>query len=149
MKTFITALFIWMAISFTTNAQPSEYSPSDFITSPSTRMFDADFNQTTDSKRASFKGQLIYHNGENVQVRMYRIKSNTLLFEGEFTSIDLKIKEGHFTFYYPNGKVESEGVYKNDIKIGEWKRYQLDGSEKPSLYYTDERYSMLTNMKVQ
>jgi hypothetical protein len=43
----ISILFIWMAISFPTNLQPPEFAPSDFDSTSSSCLFDADFNKTS------------------------------------------------------------------------------------------------------
>jgi len=37
------------------------------------------------------------------------------------------IKEGSYKRYYSNGNIEEEGMYKNDQKVGTWKKYSFDG----------------------
>jgi antitoxin component YwqK of YwqJK toxin-antitoxin module len=37
-------------------------------------------------------------------------------------------RNGLWTFYYPNGKAESEGHYENGEQIGKWKFYNRWGS---------------------
>jgi antitoxin component YwqK of YwqJK toxin-antitoxin module len=37
---------------------------------------------------------------------------------------------GHNVFYYPNGKVASEGEFKNNVPVGIWKSYYQDGTLK-------------------
>ena len=53
------------------------------------------------------------------------------------------IEHGQFKFYYPNGQVESEGMYDRGVRVGTWKRYTFDGSSKPDRYYNPEGASNL------
>lgn len=43
------------------------------------------------------------------------------------------VKEGAFTYYFESGNKQSEGMYKNDKREGEWKHYRDDA--QPSLWY--------------
>lgn len=45
------------------------------------------------------------------------------------------IENGLFTFYFSNGKVESEGAYEMGLKSGSWKRYTRDGNRRADRYY--------------
>lgn len=146
MKTLLSQLILWLAVSFSVNAQPSVDISNNNDHTSKTYFLNADFEHVNDLDNADFKVHMIEENHLGVHVRMYRIKSNTLLCTGTFASEELTIKDGKFTFYYPNGNVESKGEYKDNIKIGEWKRFELDGSEKPSLHYTHERYELLTDL---
>lgn len=38
------------------------------------------------------------------------------------------IRDGHSLSFYPNGRIRYVGEYKNDVKVGEWKFYNEDGS---------------------
>jgi antitoxin component YwqK of YwqJK toxin-antitoxin module len=145
MKTLLSQLILWLAVSFSVNAQPSKYFPNSNESSQNTCYVNAEFDRVH-RENAEFKAHLVDQNEQGVHVRIYRMKSNTLLCTGIYESEDLTTRNGLFVFYYPNGKIESSGRYKDDIKVGEWKRYTIDGTEKPSLYYTDERFSMLTSL---
>ena len=37
------------------------------------------------------------------------------------------IKDGWYKRYYSNGNIEEEGMYKNDQKVGIWKKYSYEG----------------------
>jgi antitoxin component YwqK of YwqJK toxin-antitoxin module len=37
------------------------------------------------------------------------------------------IKDGSYKRYHSNGNIEEEGIYKNDQKVGIWKKYSYDG----------------------
>jgi hypothetical protein len=45
------------------------------------------------------------------------------------------IEHGQFTFFYPSGQAESSGHYDRGVRVGTWKRYNPDGSERPERYY--------------
>jgi hypothetical protein len=55
---------------------------------------------------------------------------------GEYTAVGKKyLEDGHFTFFYPDGKIESEGEYVRGVKVGSWKRYDQTGKRKQDRYY--------------
>jgi antitoxin component YwqK of YwqJK toxin-antitoxin module len=45
--------------------------------------------------------------------------------------------DGTCLYYYENGSIQSEGVYKNGRKSGVWKRFNVDGSSKTDRVYSD------------
>jgi hypothetical protein len=56
--------------------------------------------------------------------------------EGSYLDMDLTVADGEFTYYYPNGNVESKGNYANGRKTGVWHRYNADGSARAERIYT-------------
>jgi hypothetical protein len=48
------------------------------------------------------------------------------------------IENGVFTFFHPNGKMESTGAYERGARIGVWKRFDADGKPKPDRFYSPE-----------
>jgi hypothetical protein len=56
---------------------------------------------------------------------------------------DKYLEDGSFTFYYKMGNKECEGDYEKGARVGHWKRYNPDGSEKPTRYYNPEGAAML------
>jgi len=48
------------------------------------------------------------------------------------------LEDAHFTFYFQNGQIESEGEYDLGIKVGYWKRYDSKGNRKTDRYYPTE-----------
>lgn len=56
--------------------------------------------------------------------------------EGSYINEELTQPNGEFTYYYPNGNVESKGMYANGVKTGTWYRYNEDGSPKAERNYT-------------
>ncbi|MFT3885026.1 MAG: hypothetical protein QM724_06220 [Flavobacteriales bacterium] len=47
--------------------------------------------------------------------------------EGEYFDQQLRVENGHFTFYHPDGKVESTGDYAMGNKSGVWQRFDKWG----------------------
>lgn len=58
-----------------------------------------------------------------------------LKMEGWYADVGMQTPEGGFTYYYRNGEVESKGVYREGAKVGIWKRYTTNGTEKPEKVY--------------
>lgn len=64
---------------------------------------------------------------------------NQVKAKGNFIEIGKKfLEDGHFVYYYPSGKIESEGEFVRGVKVGNWKRYDQNGQRKPDRYYPVE-----------
>jgi hypothetical protein len=62
-----------------------------------------------------------------------------VIFEGRYIPWkNTYIEDGLFTFFYPDGKIESSGSYERGARTGVWKRYQPDGSARPNRFYPPE-----------
>ncbi len=48
------------------------------------------------------------------------------------------LEDGHFTYYYQNGQIESEGEFDRGVKVGSWKRFDQNGKRKSDKYYPAE-----------
>ncbi|MBK9421363.1 MAG: hypothetical protein IPN44_09975 [Flavobacteriales bacterium] len=51
-----------------------------------------------------------------------------LRMQGAYLDSALAVQDGVFTYYHPNGRMESEGRYVAGIKSGTWVRYAIDGA---------------------
>lgn len=58
--------------------------------------------------------------------------------EGRYTDPELQIEDGQFTFYHPNGKVESSGAYAQGWKSGVWQRFDQWGHPLSEKIYDPE-----------
>jgi hypothetical protein len=58
--------------------------------------------------------------------------------EGTFTDRSLQVEHGAFTFYHPNGKVESKGQYVMGHKSGVWLRFDQWGRPLAEKVYDPE-----------
>jgi antitoxin component YwqK of YwqJK toxin-antitoxin module len=64
--------------------------------------------------------------------------------EGEYVAIGKKfIEDGHFIYYHPNGKIESEGEFQRGVKVGTWMRFDNTGKRKQDRYYPAESADMI------
>lgn len=55
--------------------------------------------------------------------------------DGRYMDAEYRVPDGHFVFYYPNGKVESEGSYVKGNKDGIWERHDKWGRELAEKVY--------------
>nr|MDQ3101194.1 hypothetical protein [Bacteroidota bacterium] len=55
---------------------------------------------------------------------------------GSYLDTELLNENGLFTFYHPNGAVESRGMFDKGLKSGTWSRFQSDGTPKAERNYT-------------
>ena len=58
--------------------------------------------------------------------------------EGRYVDPDLRIEDGVFTFYHPNGKIESTGAYAQGWKSGVWQRFDQWGRPLSEKVYDPE-----------
>jgi hypothetical protein len=59
---------------------------------------------------------------------------------GRYLDEALHVADGTFTYYYPNGNVESTGQFVNGWKQGTWSRYAEDGSPKAERIYAGREW---------
>ena len=93
-----------------------------------TTYFDAHWEKTTQEK-AVYYGTVTLNDNGSCNAKDYYI-SGTPQMSGQYRSAAKKIKEGVFTYFHENGKISSEGGYKNNFRIGEWKWYYPNGQLK-------------------
>ncbi len=68
---------------------------------------------------------------------------DNLKIEGQYIERNAKyIEDGYFKYFFPDGRVESEGQYQSGVKIGHWKRFDFAGNPKPDRYYPPSSASM-------
>jgi antitoxin component YwqK of YwqJK toxin-antitoxin module len=68
-------------------------------------------------------------------VKDYSI-DHILIMDGEYAANGQK--NGLFTFYYPNGKVQASGNYENNKLFGRWHYYYANGKEKAEIYFAGD-----------
>ena len=87
------------------------------------------------------KGQAAFYlepggnNGTGGYVAKIYTLDGVLKADGEYADADCRIPNGHFVFYHPNGKAESEGEYVNGRKDGVWERRDQWGRELAEKVY--------------
>jgi len=96
---------------------------------------DAQFQETV-KRHATFVRELTHKHDNIYSAKVIELENGKVKMEGAFNVVPNKVTEhGIFTFYYPNGAVESRGEYDMGLKIGTWKRFAQDGTERPDRYY--------------
>lgn len=65
----------------------------------------------------------------------YFIHENSLQMVGKYKDQDLKVHDGYFYYFHPNGSLDGMGKYANDKKIGLWLHYYPDGMLKDSINF--------------
>ncbi|MBL7941802.1 MAG: hypothetical protein JNM00_03500 [Flavobacteriales bacterium] len=57
------------------------------------------------------------------------------------------LEDGPFVYFHANGKVESEGMFDRGQKVGEWRRFDENGTEKAPRYYDPATAEKLRALK--
>ena len=79
-----------------------------------------------DQAKAAFYADVVGHDSGRIQAKIMDL-NGVLKAIGDFKAADLEIPDGYFTYYYPNGTVESQGNYVKGRKDGLWLRYDSSG----------------------
>lgn len=90
--------------------------------------------QPTSKGKAAFYKEPSGEANAHYKAKIYTL-DGVLKAEGEYFDPELRIEDGHFTFYHPDGKVESTGDYAMGNKTGVWQRYDKWGQELAEKVY--------------
>lgn len=99
--------------------------------------FSESFNLTCE-KRAEYYSHL------NFNSEHFVLEDSLKIFYSKDKKIHLKgfykngLKQGEFTWYYPNGTIKSIGYYDQDKRIGIWRNYYQNGQISKEINYIDE-----------
>lgn len=78
--------------------------------------------------------------GDAGWLAMVYFNSGELKMRGHYLDNALSVPHGKFTYFYQNGKTESEGLYENGAKIGVWERWNPNGTPKAERYYSGYKF---------
>lgn len=87
--------------------------------------------------KASYTMEVVGHTDSAIQVEVRNMKG-VLKMKGAYTDEALTTEHGEFTYYYPNGKIESRGRYTLGSKSGLWLRFHQNGQPKAERLYDNE-----------
>lgn len=87
--------------------------------------FDADWKEATAENHEFYRIQTMNKDGL-LEFKDYW-KTGELQNIGQYSSLDPKIKEGEWIYYYRNGKIKSTGKYNQNNLIGTYKYYDEQG----------------------
>jgi TonB family protein len=123
----ITSLLVLFVLSFSAVSQ----SRIDYL--------DPQFNVVKDSATCKYVRAVNPINDSLYNVEI-KYRTGELMMIGAYKDASLKVAHGDFKYYYANGIVESEGKCRNGNKVGTWKRWSYDGTQKPDRQYVDENF---------
>lgn len=86
---------------------------------------------------ASYYCTLEETTGEGYHYKAYFL-SGELKMDGWYADDEMTVENGLFTYFYKSGQIESVGEYRNGMKVGIWKRFDLYGNEKPEKIYQSQ-----------
>src|ERR1035438_1225795 len=95
--------------------------------------FDQDLNGAS-KETAFFRAIGIYIN-QSFEFKMYNASSGNLVVIRHFTDSSLKEMEGLFQSFLPNGDLQAQGMYVNNLGEGLWQRSDSSGHVIDSSYY--------------
>jgi hypothetical protein len=95
----------------------------------------ADLNTPADKKSTEIYDRKVMSASNGAFEVAVTDKDGNIRMEGTYADADLTRAEGPFTYYYPNGNIESKGMYVNGMKSGTWHRYSADGTPKAERNY--------------
>lgn len=90
--------------------------------------YDHDWKEISDKKQAEFYRKAFIDTNKTWSVNDYYINGQ-LQMTGSFTTKSMTIKNGHFVYFYENGKKSSEGDCVNNKNHGKW-TYWLESGQK-------------------
>ncbi|NQX91844.1 MAG: TonB family protein [Flavobacteriales bacterium] len=83
-----------------------------------------------------------YRTSEKVGDQQYAVEvfylSGNIKMRGTYSDAGLSTEHGFFQFFYPDGKLESEGQFVRGRKSGVWKRFESNGNPKKDRYYPEQ-----------
>ncbi|MEQ8304642.1 MAG: hypothetical protein RIB47_14700 [Cyclobacteriaceae bacterium] len=86
---------------------------------------------------SGFNSSLPSYDGDVVD---YYLKTNQIEMTGHYTN---GVKNGEFSFYYPNGKLRLLTKFDNNSRIGAWEEFFKNGHTKAKVIYDGEKEIIL------
>ncbi len=99
-------------------------------------------------KKAAYYRELSGREGELYNGKTFTMEGK-LKAEGTYLDAALSLPHGYFTFYHPNGRVESKGEYINGNKAGVWQRFDPWGQELAEKIYNPEPLANIVYTRAQ
>lgn len=101
--------------------------------------YNNDWTEIQDKNQATYYRKAFLDSNEVWMAHDYYM-SNKIQMTGTFKSKKFNAKQGHFIYFYENGRKSSEGEYVNDNKEGFWTSWHENGQKKSEgLYKNDLR----------
>jgi antitoxin component YwqK of YwqJK toxin-antitoxin module len=104
---------------------------------PAERQYLSEVLALTTKKNAAYYRVISGKEGELYMGKTFTLDGRVKA-EGTYADAALTIEHGHFTYYHPNGKVESQGQYVMGLKAGVWQRFDQWGRPLVEKVYDPE-----------
>ena len=91
--------------------------------------YNKDWTKITDKNQASYYRKAVF-DGKSLWTTYDYFMNNKIQMIGTYKDKKLLIKQGHFIFYYENGKKQSEGDFENNKNEGQWTYWFENGQKK-------------------
>jgi len=118
------------------------------VRSQAQRVYLDDALHPVEQGKATFYAEVVGTDSGRVQAKVMDLKG-VLKAIGDFKEADLQTPDGYFTYYYPNGTVESQGNYVLGGKDGLWLRYNSSGQPLAEKVYDNSRLDDLVFTQAQ
>lgn len=92
------------------------------------KYFNRDWVEIDDKVQASFYRK-IYQKSEKLWIVLDYFKSQKLQMSGSYSNKKLTKKQGHFDYYFENGRKSIEGDFADDLKTGVWIEWHENGKK--------------------
>src|SRR5689334_3466373 len=90
------------------------------------RYYDYTWKEVSDATKARFYS-LIEKEDSVWNRKDYYLREGRLQMQGYYKDADCKIEHGDFTWYHPNGYLQTKGRYSNGKKSGVWLSFHENG----------------------
>lgn len=90
-----------------------------------TKYFDKNWKEIKTIQDATYYRKLLFLNDNYIAYDYYL--DGTLQMSGNFLDKNCKKFQGEFKFYFENGKIQSEGIFNKNLRVGKWTYYLKNG----------------------
>ena len=90
--------------------------------------------EPTSQGLATYYAEISTKEGAEISASIFTM-DGILKAQGTYLDPELSMPHGHFTYFFPNGKVESSGDYVKGRKTGVWQRYDKLGNQLAEKIY--------------
>lgn len=98
-----------------------------------------DFYWKKTSKKKAYGYMKTYNNADGTFGVQKFYRSGSRVMTGSFTSKDLVIEQGYFTFYNNKGLKEEEGKFENNKRAGTWRTWSESNVSGEGQYFDDKK----------
>lgn len=122
---------------------------SNLLCAQDVQYLDGGLKDVKKKRHATFVRSLELQDDQSYLAEVKDMDGN-LKFRGRYAIIEGRfVEHGEFTFFYPNGKVESSGSYDNGVKVGNWKRFTSNGQQRPDRYYDPASATLIRSVMTE